>query len=154
MQETIERFYAAFDRRDGDTMAACYAPGARFSDPAFGELRGEEPGAMWRMLTGQATDLRVELGDHGADDAARTGHADWTAHYTFSQTGRRVTNHVRATFRFDADGLFAEHDDAFSFWTWSRQALGPAGLALGWTPILRGQVRGKARGQLAAFRAR
>ena len=76
MQETIERFYAAFDRRDGDTMAACYAPGARFSDPAFGELRGEEPGAMWRMLTGQATDLRVELGDHGADEAARTGHAD------------------------------------------------------------------------------
>jgi hypothetical protein len=98
MQETIERFYAAFDRRDGDTKAACYAPGARFSDPAFGELRGEEPGAMWRMLTGQATDLRVELGDHGADEASRSGHADWTAHYTFSQTGRRVTNHVRATF--------------------------------------------------------
>ena len=41
MQETIERFYAAFDRRDGDAMAACYARGARFSDPAFGELRAE-----------------------------------------------------------------------------------------------------------------
>ena len=52
--ELIERFYAAFDRKDGDAMAACYAPDARFSDPAFGELRGAEPGAMWRMLTSQA----------------------------------------------------------------------------------------------------
>ncbi len=26
----IERFYAAFDARDGNTMAACCAPGARF----------------------------------------------------------------------------------------------------------------------------
>jgi len=36
MDELIQRFYAAFDRRDGDAMAACYAPGARFSDPVFG----------------------------------------------------------------------------------------------------------------------
>ena len=50
VDELIERFYAAFDRKDGDAMAACYAPGARFSDPVFGELRGEQPGAMWRML--------------------------------------------------------------------------------------------------------
>jgi ketosteroid isomerase-like protein len=39
--ELIERFYAAFGRKDGDAMAACYAPDARFSDPVFGELRGE-----------------------------------------------------------------------------------------------------------------
>jgi ketosteroid isomerase-like protein len=151
MQETIERFYAAFDRRDGDAMAACYAPGARFSDPAFGELRGEEPGAMWRMLTGQARDLRVELGDHAADPAARTGRADWTAHYTFTQTGRPVVNRVHATFRFDADGLIAEHDDAFSFHAWARQALGTQGLVLGWTPLLRAAVRRRARGNLERF---
>jgi ketosteroid isomerase-like protein len=57
----IERFYAAFDRHDGEAMAACYAPNPRFRDPVFQELRGEEPGAMWRMLTGRAEDLRVEL---------------------------------------------------------------------------------------------
>jgi hypothetical protein len=151
MQETIERFYAAFDRCDGDTMAACYAPGARFSDPAFGELRGEEPGAMWRMLTGQARDLRVELGDHGADEAARTGHAHWTALYTFTQTGRPVVNHVRATFRFAAGGLFSEHDDAFSFHAWARQALGTQGLLLGWTPVFRSAVRRRARENLERF---
>ena len=35
-EELIERFYSAFARGDGDAMAACYAPGARFSDPALG----------------------------------------------------------------------------------------------------------------------
>lgn len=28
--ELIARFYTAFAARDGDAMAACYAPGARF----------------------------------------------------------------------------------------------------------------------------
>ena len=69
----IQRFYAAFAARDGETMAACYAPDATFSDPVFTDLRGEEPGAMWRMLTGRADDLEVELVDHGA--AGTVGHA-------------------------------------------------------------------------------
>ena len=152
MDELIERFYAAFDRKDGDAMAACYAPGARFSDPVFGELRGEQPGAMWRMLCGQARDLRIDLVEHAADEAAGTGSARWIAHYTFTQTGRPVTNDVRARFRF-ADGLIAEHDDAFSFYAWSRQALGAPGLLLGWTPLLRGSVRRRARANLERFMA-
>lgn len=144
-QEVIERFYAAFDRNDGDAMAACYAPDARFSDPAFGELRGREIGEMWRMLTGRAKDLRVELREH--DDTS----AHWIARYTFS-TGRKVVNDVRATFVF-RDGLIAEHDDRFSFHAWSRQALGPAGLLLGWTPLLRAKVRSQARADLEKFMA-
>ena len=59
--ELIERFYAAFDRRDGDAMAACYAPDARFSDPVFGRLDAQQTGAMWEMLTSRAEDLTVEL---------------------------------------------------------------------------------------------
>ena len=129
-------------------MAAHYAPGSRFKDPAFGELTGSEAGDMWRMLTGRSKDLRVELVDHGA--TRDEGSARWIAHYTFS-TGRPVVNDVQATFRFARDGRIAEHVDAFSFWRWSRQALGPAGLALGWTPLLRAQVRAKARGQLQEF---
>jgi ketosteroid isomerase-like protein len=144
----IERFYDAFNRRDGDAMAACYAPGARFSDPAFGELHGEEPGAMWRMLTGRADDLRVQLVEHDADET--TGSARWLADYTFTQTGRKVHNDVKARFRF-ADGLIAEHDDSFSFHAWSRQALGPAGLLLGWTPLVQGKVRKQARAGLDEF---
>jgi ketosteroid isomerase-like protein len=148
--ELIHRFYAAFDRRDGDTMAACYAPDARFSDPVFPDLRGEQPGQMWRMLTAQAQELRVELLEHAADDAS--GSAHWRAHYVFSQTGRPVVNDVRASFRF-AGGLIAEHTDAFSFWRWSRQALGPPGVLIGWTPFLREPLRRRAAANLERFSA-
>ena len=147
----IRKFYEAFDRRDGETMAACYAPGAHFSDPVFTDLNGDEPGAMWRMLTGRADDLRVELLEHEAD--GDTGSARWLARYTFTQTGRPVVNDVRATFRF-RDGLIAEHRDEFGFHRWSRQALGPTGLLLGWTPVLRSATRKRARAGLDEFMAK
>jgi ketosteroid isomerase-like protein len=149
--ELIERFYDAFGRRDGDAMAACYAPDAHFSDPVFPDLRGEEPGAMWRMLTARATDLTVELLEHGAEDG--TGSARWLARYTFTQTGRKVENDVRATFRFEG-GLIADHRDEFDFHRWARQALGPSGLLLGWTPLIRNAVRRRARASLDEFLAR
>ena len=145
--DTIRDFYAAFARKDGDAMAAAYAPDVHFRDPAFGDLHGEEPGAMWRMLTGRSEDLVVELVDH--DDSS----AHWLAHYTFS-TGRHVDNDVRASFQFNDAGQISEHIDDFDFYAWSRQALGPAGLLLGWTPIIRGGVRKKARAQLDEFMGR
>jgi ketosteroid isomerase-like protein len=148
--ELIERFYAAFARLDGDAMAACYAPGARFSDPVFTDLRDDEPGAMWRMLTGRAEDLTVRLDEHDADD--EHGRARWLADYTF-RTGRKVHNDIRAEFRF-SDGLIAEHRDSFSFYAWARQALGPPGLVLGWTPLLRSKVQREARAGLDEFLAK
>ena len=107
-ERVIERFYAAFGERDGDTMAACYAPQVTFWDPVFLDLRGHEAGAMWRMLTGQATDLRIELLEHEARD--ERGSAQWRAHCTFTQTGRPVVNNVSASLRF-ADGQIVEHRD-------------------------------------------
>ena len=144
----ILELYEAMDRHDGDAMAKLYAPDGRFRDPAFGELTGAEAGDMWRMLTGRSEDLRVELAEHEAD--GDTGTARWIARYTF-RTGRPVTNDIRAEFRF-RDGKITEHRDSFSFWRWSRQALGPVGLALGWTPLLRAAVRKRARADLADFR--
>jgi hypothetical protein len=132
-------------------MAACYAPDARFSDPVFTDLRGREPGAMWRMLTGQAKDLSVELLEHEADDDR--GSARWLARYTFTRTGRPVVNDVRARFVFDGNGLIADHTDEFSFHRWARQALGPPGLLLGWTPLLRAATRRQARASLDQFMA-
>ena len=149
---TIERLYAALDRHDGEAMAACYAPLATFTDPVFGSLADGEPGDMWRMLTSRSADLRVELREHSADGAL--GAAHWVAHYTFGQTGRPVVNDVRSELRFDDAGLIVRQRDEFDFWRWSRQALGPVGLLLGWTPVLRHSVRDKARGGLAAFRDR
>ena len=146
-RELIERFYEAFGRCDGAAMSACYAPGAHFRDPAFGDLEGEEIGAMWRMLTARATDLKIELHEHQAGE--QTGTAHWIARYTFS-TGRPVVNDIQASFRF-ADGLIVDHIDEFDFRRWARQALGPMGNLVAWLPPLRSKARGQARGQLDEF---
>jgi ketosteroid isomerase-like protein len=148
--ELIQRFYAAFAAHDGEAMAACYAPSARFSDPVFPDLSGREPGAMWRMLTSRAPDLEVKLVGHDADGERGSGH--WLADYTFSKTSRKVHNDVRSEFRFE-NGLIVEQHDSFSFYAWARQALGPPGLALGWTPIVRGKVQREARAGLDEFLA-
>lgn len=146
----LERFYAAFNRHDGAAMSACYAPDARFDDPVFTGLRGDEPGAMWRMLTRRSADLTVELVACAAE--GDRGSADWVARYTFAQTGRSVTNRVHSTFWF-ADGRIVEQRDTFDFHRWARQALGPVGLLLGWTPYLRRSVSRRAKAGLDAFRA-
>jgi ketosteroid isomerase-like protein len=145
---TIGRFYDAFAAGDGAAMEACYTPDVMFNDPVFQTLRGKEAGGMWRMLTGQAKDLQIELLSHEADGSS--GYANWRATYTFTQTGRPVVNNVRASFRF-ADGLIAEHRDVFDFYTWARQALGPTGMLLGWTPMVRATVQGRARASLDKF---
>ncbi len=147
--ELVDRLYGAFAARDGDAMAACYGPGARFSDPVFVGLVGDEVGGMWKMLTSRAGDLRLEVTDRSvtADGAS----VSWTAHYTFSQTGRPVVNHVRSELRFGPDGLIAEQRDAFGFHRWARLALGAPGLLFGWLPPLQSSVQRKARAGLDAY---
>jgi ketosteroid isomerase-like protein len=144
----IERLYAAFAECNGAAMTACYTRDAHFRDPAFGDLEGEEVGAMWRMLTGRATDLEIELREHDAGE--ETGSAHWIARYTFS-SGRPVVNDVRASFRF-AGGLIADHVDEFDFHRWARQALGPSGHLVALLPPLRSKARARALDQLATFR--
>ena len=146
---TIERLYAAFGECNGAAMTACYAPEAHFRDPAFGDLEGDEIGAMWRMLTGRATDLKIELHEHEAGEDS--GSAHWIARYTFS-TGRPVVNDIQASFRFDADGLIADHVDDFDFRKWAKEALGPSGHLVALLPPLRAKARAKALDQLAAYR--
>ena len=149
----IERFYAAFATLDGDAMQVCYASDAHFEDPVF-ELHGrEQVGGMWRMLC-ESTRAKGrdawKLEASGISADASTGQAHWEAHYRFSATGRLVHNIIDAQFSFK-DGLIATHRDTFSFWRWSRQALGPAGLLLGWTPLMHSKVRAQAASNLAAF---
>ena len=148
-RDLIVRFYSAFQKRDAATMAACYAPQATFRDPVF-TLQGAQVGAMWRMLCARGTDLRIEFANVSAGESV--GGADWQAWYAFSATGRQVHNAIHAAFRF-ADGLIVEHIDTFDFWRWSRQALGPAGVLLGWTPWLHGKVRRDAARALERFMA-
>ncbi|MFO0010489.1 MAG: hypothetical protein ACK540_13885 [Betaproteobacteria bacterium] len=48
-------------------------------------------------------------------------------------------------------GRIVKQVDHFSFWNWSRQALGAPGLLLGWTPIVRKKVQQGAQAQLIKF---
>jgi ketosteroid isomerase-like protein len=146
--QLLTDFYSAFQRRDGDAMAACYHPDAEFSDAVFVGLRHGGVTSMWRMLCERGKDLRLEFRDIQADE--RTGRAHWEAYYTFSATGRKVHNIIDAEFEF-RDGKILRHRDRFDFHRWSRQALGPMGLLLGWTPLLRNKVQGTARGSLEKF---
>ncbi|HSS31847.1 MAG TPA: nuclear transport factor 2 family protein [Solirubrobacterales bacterium] len=146
---TIERLYAAFAECNGTAMTACYSPGAHFRDPAFGDLEGEDIGAMWRMLTGRAKDLEIELREHDAGEQSGTAH--WIARYTFS-TGRPVVNDIQASFRFADDGLIADHVDEFDFRRWAKQALGPSGNLVALLPPLRSKARAKALEQLTSYK--
>jgi ketosteroid isomerase-like protein len=149
-RKLVSDFYAAFGRRDHEAMASMYALDARFSDPVFGQLRGPEVTAMWRMLCEAGRDLEVTARDITAqgDRAAAT----WEARYTFSETGRPVHNVVEAHMTLSG-GRIVEHHDHFDLWRWSRQALGPVGALLGWSPLLRALVRRRARRRLDAFLA-
>lgn len=120
---------------------ACYAPDIRFSDPVFPALVGDEARGMWRMLCARGTDLRIEFSDVRTDGT--TGSAHWEAWYSFSASGRKVHNIIDASFTFQG-GLIATHTDRFDLWRWSRQALGPVGTLLGWSPLLTNKVRRQA----------
>lgn len=146
-KQLIESFYAAFARKDWAHMAACYHPEASFRDEVF-NLEGKRIAAMWRMLLEAGKDMRAEA--RGIKAEGGGGRAHWTAVYTFSATGRRVRNEVDARFAFQ-DGLIHRHRDSFGFWRWALQALGPAGLFLGWMPRLRQAVQARAKANLDAF---
>jgi len=145
----IREFYAALGRRDAEAMARCYHPEVFFSDTVFPALRGAEAGDMWRMLLSRATDLQVTLDEASGD--ADGGRSRITARYTFSRTGRKVTNRISSMFAF-RDGLICRQYDNFPFWKWAAQALGPMGRVLGWFPPLKWMVRRQAARGLEAFR--
>lgn len=147
----INDFYKAFQRLDAEAMARCYTDDIVFSDPAFGELKGEQVRDMWRMLTQRAEGFSLTFSNVAADD--RVGQAHWTATYRFSRTGRIVVNRIEARFAF-RDGLIAEHRDSFDMWRWARQALGMKGALLGWAPFVQQAIRTQARTTLEAYRAR
>ena len=146
-RKLVDDFYAAFARKDADAMCALYAKDVHFRDPVFQDLHGDEARAMWKMLAGRAKDLRIK---HEVLDATETSaKARWIANYTFS-TGRAVENRIDATMTI-ASGAITEHIDAFDLWRWSRQALGPTGVLLGWSPIVQNKIRKQAREGLASF---
>lgn len=139
--KVAETFYAAFARRDWQSMGRLYADDATFSDPAFPLLNAAEVRAMWRMLITRGADLRLDY--EILDEGGGAARANWTASYTFSRTGRPVVNRISAAMTL-RDGLIVRHIDTFDFHRWAGQALGPAGMLLGWLPPFQRRVRAQA----------
>lgn len=144
----IETFYSAFQNLDGEKMAEYYHPEIEFSDPVFSDLKGEEASAMWKMLCSNAQNFSLTFDQIEADD--NSGSAHWEAKYDFSATGKKVHNKIDAKFQFQ-DGKIIRHKDSFSFWKWSSMALGPAGMLLGWTPLIKNKVQQQAMKNLEKF---
>ncbi|MBC7887577.1 MAG: nuclear transport factor 2 family protein [Ferruginibacter sp.] len=148
-KELISNFYTAFQKLDYLRMNNCYSDDIVFFDPVFELLKGDEAKYMWEMLCKNARDFSLTYDNITAlDDEYCT--CDWVATYTFSKTGRKVVNKVRANMRF-ADGKIIEHSDAFSLHAWSKQALGLTGELLGWNSIFQRKIKNQAKRNLLKF---
>lgn len=148
-EQTIRHFYSAFQQRDYSGMNACYDAEVVFSDLVFGLLNSEETRAMWEMLCKNAKDLTIRFDNiRLLDEEYAT--CDWIATYTFTQTGRKVVNRVKANMRLK-DGLITEHSDAFDLYKWARQAFGLRGWLFGWTNFMRNRIHINARKRLLRF---
>jgi ketosteroid isomerase-like protein len=148
-EQIVQRFYTAFQQLDYNTMRDCYSDDPIFNDAVFGILEGEQVGAMWEMLCKNARDFSLEFSNIKLLDDEYTT-CNWTARYTFSKTGRKVVNRIKAHMRIQ-DGKITEHTDEFDIWKWSRQALGLPGLLLGWSGFMKGRIRQNARKNLEKF---
>jgi hypothetical protein len=147
-ERLISDFYTCLQTRDWRGMIACYRTDAVFYDPIFENLENEQVPAMWEMLLSGSTDLQLSFTGVHADD--EYGGCTWTARYSYSRRGRRVVNKGRAHFRF-VGGKIAEHQDEYSLWSWSSQALGLPGLLFGWAPPMQKKIRRMARKSLEKF---
>jgi hypothetical protein len=129
-------------------MQQVYHDEAVFYDPVFEDLNATEVKDMWEMLCKNATNFSLQYSDIESDD--EYGTCNWVAVYTFSQTGNKVVNKVKAYFKFHEDKI-VEHTDDFDLWKWSRQALGLPGWLIGWSAYLQNKIRSKAQDNLARF---
>lgn len=148
-EEVITRFYTAFQKLDHQKMNSCYSDDIVFNDPAFGLLRGDEAKCMWEMLCKNAKDFSLTFSNiQLLDEEYAT--CNWIATYTFSKTGRKVVNNIKAFMKLK-DGKIIEHSDAFKLSKWAAQALGFKGVLLGWTGFMKRKIQNNARKNLIAF---
>ena len=148
-KQIIERFYSAFQSLDYKTMQSCYSDDIIFSDPVFMILKGDEVKSMWEMLCRNAKDFSLTFSDiELLDEEYAT--CKWIASYTFSKTGNKVVNNIKAFMKLK-DGKIIEHSDAFVLSKWIAQALGWKGVWFGWTGFMKRAVQKNARRSLEKF---
>jgi len=148
----ITKFYTAFQKLDADGMNACYSDDIIFFDPVFGLLKGKEAMYMWKMLCSNAKDFSLVFGNITALDHEYYT-CDWVATYTFSKTGKRVVNKIKAHMLI-LEGKIVEHSDGFSVHKWSMMALGFSGWLFGWNRFFQDKIKRQARANLDKFIAK
>ncbi len=148
-EEIIHSFYKAFHNHDPQKMVACYHKNVEFSDPVFGNIKGDRVRAMWFMLIERGgDDLQISYDELQANDY--NGSAKWTATYYFGPQKRKVVNHIVATFYFQ-NGKILQHTDHFDLSKWARQALGFKGLLLGKTTYLKQKIQQQSSAALSKY---
>jgi ketosteroid isomerase-like protein len=147
-EDIVRQYYDAFNTRDWQTIGTLYSDEIFFSDPAFPSLRGDEARGMWKMLMSRASaDFRIDLLSV-SPKADGIVEGVMIAHYTFSQTKRKVANQIHTTFLVK-DGMIVRQHDEFNFWGWAQQALGAPGYVLGWSWPFKAMIRRKVADGLA-----
>lgn len=145
----IHKFYTAFANADATQMCEYYHPNVKFSDPAFGLLKGDQVRQMWKMLIERSDgNLKITFSEIMANE--HLGSAVWIATYRFSKTNRVVVNSISSKFHFK-DGLIIKHTDDFDIWNWSKQALGLKGLLWGWTGFIQKKIQDQSRISLLKY---
>lgn len=148
-EQLICDFYTAFGQKNASGMNACYTDDVVFYDPVFELLENGRAKDMWQMLCNNAKDLQIDFSNiKDVGDGYYT--CDWVATYTFSKTGRKVINKVRANMKIET-GRIIEHSDAFSLHRWAAQALGFSGWLLGWNRFYQRKIKNSARRNLMDF---
>jgi len=150
MDVLIEKFYQAFKELDAETMVSCYHDDIIFEDPAFGVLKGDRAGNMWRMLCKTQNGQDFKINHSNIKSEGHTGSASWEAFYTFSKTGRKVHNVINARFEFK-DGKIIKHTDDFNLHKWSKQAMGFKGVMLGGTRYFKNKLKYQTNRLLTKF---
>ena len=115
----LERLFSSLNGKDDKSMASCYHSAATFRDIAFNLNGKQEIHDMWRMIC--SGDIRATFEVLHADD--ETGRVRVVDEYTFSDTGRKVTNVVDSRFTFK-DHLVLEHRDTCDPKAWAAMAMG------------------------------
>ncbi|HAO03812.1 MAG: nuclear transport factor 2 family protein [Chitinophagaceae bacterium] len=148
-ENLITGFYTAFQRLDAGGMNNSYSSDIVFFDPVFELLKAGEVKSMWQMLCANAQDFSLTFSDiTNKGDGYYT--CNWTATYTFSKTGKKVVNHVKAYMKIE-NGKIIEHSDGFSMHKWASQALGFSGKLFGWNRFFQRKIKNNARKTLLAY---
>jgi len=150
MKNVIETFYEAFDNLDAETMANCYHKDIVFEDPAFGVLKGNRAGNMWRMLCESQKGKNFKIVATNITCNSKTGSAHWEAFYKFSKTGRKIHNKIDAEFIIKDDKII-KHTDYFNLHNWAKQALGFKGYLMGGTSFFKRKLHSQTNGLLDKF---